>query len=81
MRGGHRSNDVVYWIPPEKTSMTWFTGFHQQPGRLMHGQFHSHQKYFEVAYVFSGSPESLGLNQVRTLQLRESATRTSVVGS
>lgn len=29
----------------------------------MHGQFHSKQKYFEAAYLFSGSPESLGLDR------------------
>ena len=44
-------------------SITWFTGYMQLPGRLMHGQFHSHQKFLEAMYLFSGSPESLGLNQ------------------
>jgi hypothetical protein len=59
----HWSEELVYWIPPDRTSVTWFTGTLKHAGKLVHGQAHANQRWFESMYLFSGSPESLGLNK------------------
>lgn len=57
------SEHAVYWVPADKPSVMWYSGELYKTGRALHTITHSHAHFFQSFYIFSGTPQELGLNK------------------
>jgi len=52
-----------YFTPARGTSVMWFSAPMQSAGRMLAVDLHTHHAWFNQAWVFSGTPEQLGLSK------------------
>ncbi|KAK3240837.1 hypothetical protein CYMTET_49352 [Cymbomonas tetramitiformis] len=55
--------EFSHFIPAHASSVVWYTGTMAYPGKLLHGSAHSSSRWLDSLYIFTGSPEMIGLNQ------------------
>lgn len=55
--------EFSHFIPAHTSSVVWYTGTMAYPGKLLHGSAHSSSRWLDSLYIFTGSPEMIGLNQ------------------
>lgn len=56
---------MTYGAPSKEASLVWYTGEFKFTGQLLHGKAHTHNSFFDEAYLFSATLDQLGMDDER----------------
>lgn len=60
----------TYPCPTDQKNLMWFTGLMPSTGTMTHSRMHAHASIFHSAYMFSATPEELGLDDPKFMPVK-----------